>query len=126
MVHIQPVGVGVVRKDERYLLTLRHDPDHDEGSAYNDHWQFPGGGVEFGETVEECLIGEMKEEIGTDVRIIALLPQVFTAIRETWHGILIPYLCELVDADAQIVLNNEASDFGWFTLDEIPGLKKLS
>jgi len=37
------------------------------------HWSLPGGVLEFGETIEQCLVREMKEETGLDVKVKDLL-----------------------------------------------------
>lgn len=122
---IQPVVIGVIRKDSKYLLTLRDDPDSEDGSKFKDHWQFPGGGLEFGESLKECLRRELLEEIGTEVKIGPMLPKIFTEVRGGWHGLLVCYLCELVDPEVEIVLNEEASDYAWKTVEEIEPLQQL-
>ena len=43
-------------KDGRFLMTSRP-----EGKVYAGYWEFPGGKVEAGETLEEALVREMKE-----------------------------------------------------------------
>ena len=54
------VAVGVlVRSDGAFLLTSRP-----EGKAYAGYWEFPGGKLEAGETVEQALRRELQEEIG--------------------------------------------------------------
>jgi len=54
------VAVGVlVRGDGAFLLTSRP-----EGKAYAGYWEFPGGKVEAGETIEQALHRELQEEIG--------------------------------------------------------------
>lgn len=49
-------------KDGRFLMTSRP-----EGKVYAGYWEFPGGKVEAGETLEEALVREMKEELGVQV-----------------------------------------------------------
>ncbi len=53
---------GILVKDDRILL-VRHEKN---GKSY---WLLPGGGVEFGETVEQALIREFKEEVGFSIQV---------------------------------------------------------
>lgn len=54
------VAVGVLIDAEgRFLLTSRPP-----GKVYADHWEFPGGKLEAGETVEAALARELHEELG--------------------------------------------------------------
>ena len=62
------VAVGVlVRADGSFLLTSRP-----EGKAYAGYWEFPGGKLELGETVEQALRRELQEEIGITIDNCAL------------------------------------------------------
>jgi 8-oxo-dGTP diphosphatase len=62
------VAVGVlVREDGSFLLTSRP-----EGKAYAGYWEFPGGKLELGETVEQALRRELQEEIGVTIDNCAL------------------------------------------------------
>jgi 8-oxo-dGTP diphosphatase len=57
------VAVGVLIDGEgRFLLTSRP-----EGKVYAGYWEFPGGKLEAGETVEEALRRELIEEIGITI-----------------------------------------------------------
>ncbi|PUE62221.1 7,8-dihydro-8-oxoguanine-triphosphatase [Limnohabitans sp. Rim8] len=57
------VAVGVLmRGDDAFLLTSRP-----EGKAYAGFWEFPGGKLEAGETVEQALRRELQEEIGVTI-----------------------------------------------------------
>jgi len=57
------VAVGVlVRPDGTFLLTSRP-----EGKVYAGYWEFPGGKLEAGETVEQALRRELQEEIGVTI-----------------------------------------------------------
>lgn len=62
------VAVGVlIRADGAFLLTSRPP-----GKVYAGYWEFPGGKLEAGETVEQALRRELQEEIG--ITIGAVLP----------------------------------------------------
>lgn len=54
------VAVGVIKDNKgNVLISLRHQTSHQGGL-----WEFPGGKVEEGETVEDALKRELKEELG--------------------------------------------------------------
>jgi 8-oxo-dGTP diphosphatase len=60
---ITEVAVGVlIDADGRFLLTSRP-----EGKVYAGYWEFPGGKLEAGETVEQALRRELIEEIGVRI-----------------------------------------------------------
>src|SRR3989338_9703935 len=63
------VGVGVMIQNEagQVLLGLR------QGSHGAEEWSFPGGHIEFGETIAQAAIREVKEETGLDVDEISLI-----------------------------------------------------
>ncbi|MDI6844639.1 MAG: (deoxy)nucleoside triphosphate pyrophosphohydrolase [Candidatus Saccharicenans sp.] len=64
------VVAAVIKKDGRLLLAERLDRPEDSG------WEFPGGKVEPGETPEEALTREIKEEMGIEIRVLRFLDQV--------------------------------------------------
>lgn len=60
---VTEVAVGVlVRADGAFLLTSRP-----EGKVYAGYWEFPGGKLEAGESVEQALRRELHEELGIDI-----------------------------------------------------------
>jgi len=56
------VAVGVLMRGESFLLTSRP-----EGKVYAGYWEFPGGKLEAGETVEAALKRELQEELGITI-----------------------------------------------------------
>lgn len=114
---IVPVAIAIIHKDNKYLLTERKGNEQKV-------WHFPGGGVEFGETVENALHREIKEELNLTIKIEQQLSQVYSAIRPKWHGILIPFVCN-IEGEENIKLDNESFQYGWFKAEEIKKLHTL-
>ena len=57
------VAVGVLlRVDGAFLLTSRPD-----GKPYAGYWEFPGGKLEAGESVQQALARELQEELGIEI-----------------------------------------------------------
>jgi len=57
----------IIRADE--VLVARRRP----GLHLAGQWEFPGGKIEPGETAEQCLVRELREELGIDCRIESFL-----------------------------------------------------
>jgi mutator protein MutT len=58
------VAAAIIMKGGRYLICRRG-----EGGSCAHLWEFPGGKRERGETPEECLWRECREELGVDIHI---------------------------------------------------------
>jgi 8-oxo-dGTP diphosphatase len=58
------VTAAILIDGDRVLIAQRGKADHLAGK-----WEFPGGKIEPGESPEDCLIREMKEEFGIDVAV---------------------------------------------------------
>ncbi|MBP9690910.1 NUDIX hydrolase [Candidatus Woesebacteria bacterium] len=115
MNHFQPVVLAVIEKDGTFLFTKRID----DYPAYHGKWQLPGGGMEFAETPEEAMRREIREELGVEVGPMKLIPFIDTKVRNEWHGIFISFHCKLDNPAAEIILNEEASEYRWFTREEL-------
>ena len=122
---IQLAVIAAIRnKEGKYLLTKRIDLEPKERQFHN-CWQFPGGAVEFGETPQEALRREMREELGSEIIIKKLFPEILTVTLKNWQGVFCEYLCELADEKQTITLNEEASEYNWFSPTEISLLRRL-
>lgn len=58
------VGAGIIQQHGKYLVSQRP-----EGSILGQCWEFPGGKREPGETIEECVAREIREELGIQVKV---------------------------------------------------------
>lgn len=120
--HITPVILAVIKKGDKYLLSKRIEED--DQKEFHDLWQLPGGGLEFGESTEDCILRECREELNAKVKIEYMLPKIFHRVyKNKWHGLLITYVCSLESLEADIKLNEEASEWKWFAYEEISNLK---
>lgn len=65
------VTAGVWIRDNEKVFLVRRGP----AESLAGHWEFPGGKVELGESDEECLARELKEELAIDVTVGKLLEE---------------------------------------------------
>lgn len=117
--------LAIIKKDNKFLLTKRLEIDAEDPKEFQGMYQLPGGGVNFGETIETAIKREIKEETRLDIKVISVVPYVINSIRKKWHGVGIVLNCELTDTKQKIKLNEESNDCGWFTFEEIMNLEVL-
>lgn len=102
------------------LLAKRHQPDIPE---IHNKWEFPGGGIEFGETPEQALLRETKEETGLDVKIVRLLPKVYSNMWDWPEGkkqvLILAYECKAVDGQLDSS-DEEIAELKYFMANEVP------
>lgn len=80
---------ALVDVEGRVLLAQRP-----EGKPMAGLWEFPGGKVETGETPEDSLVRELKEELGIDVTTACLAPFAFASHEyEDFHLLMPLYVC---------------------------------
>ncbi len=102
------VAVGVlIDADSRFLLTSRP-----AGKVYAGYWEFPGGKVESGETIEQALRRELHEELGITI-----------GAAQPWHVEMMAYphalvrlhFCKVFDWTGTFEMR-EAQSMSWQTL----------
>jgi 8-oxo-dGTP diphosphatase len=82
-------AAALVDVDGRVLICQRP-----QGKQLAGLWEFPGGKVEAGETLEACLIRELEEELSIQVTQACLAPFVFASHEyEAFHLLMPLYLC---------------------------------
>ena len=102
------VAVGVLlRADGDFLLTSRPP-----GKVYAGYWEFPGGKLEPGETVEQALRRELQEEIG--LTIAAVLPWKIEMV-DYPHALVRLNFCKVFEWTGELQMH-EGQSFAWQTL----------
>jgi A/G-specific adenine glycosylase len=104
------VTAAVIRKNGRLLIAQRP-----LGGRLGGLWEFPGGKVESGETLPQCLRREIKEELGIRIKVgqqITSIDHAYTHFRITLHA----FECELVAGKPQAL---QVQDFKWVGMSEL-------
>ena len=114
MKHIEVVA-AIIRKDDKIFATQRGYGD------FKDWWEFPGGKMEAGETPEEALKREIREELSAEISIDEYLCTVdydYPNFHLTMHC----YLCSLLTETLHL---NEHEAARWLTKEELDSVKWL-
>jgi 8-oxo-dGTP diphosphatase len=109
------VVAAIICKGDKIFATQRGYGD------WKDWWEFPGGKMEVGETPEEALKREIKEELSADISVYEFLTTVeydYPAFHLTMHC----YLCTLLDEAMHL---NEHEAARWLSKAELRSVKWL-
>src|SRR5579871_3935855 len=112
------IAIGVVFNEEKKILVALRPKDKLQGGL----WEFPGGKVESGETVEEALKRELLEEVG--IHITEAKPFIQCSHSYHEHHVLLDVWC--VYAFEGEAHGREKQPIAWVTLDELAKLPMLS
>ncbi|MGB5365169.1 MAG: 8-oxo-dGTP diphosphatase MutT [Polyangiales bacterium] len=104
------VAAAVVIREGRVLLTLRVEGQHLAGM-----WEFPGGKLEDGESPEEALVRECREECGIDVDVGEILDVAHHRFPEK-DVLLLFYRCGLRGGE---VRHLQVADHAWVLPTEL-------
>ena len=108
------VDAIILRKDSIILIKRKNPP-------FKDMWALPGGFVEYGETVEEAIIRETKEETGLDVEILNLFNVYSNPDRDPrCHTVSIVFSCRVTGGSLNA--SSDSADVREFKLTELPEL----
>lgn len=107
--------------DEQGRIVLVHRKD-------NGLWALPGGGMELGESIEDCAVREVKEETGLDVEIVGLVG-VYTSPHhvmkyddgEVRQQFSLCYTTRLLGGE--LAFDSESTDIAWVEPDAVAALR---
>jgi mutator protein MutT len=89
------VSAGLIFHNGKLLITQRNTNAHLGGL-----WEFPGGKLEPHETFEQCLVREIREELGIEISVDELFEEITHAYAEkTVH--LKFFICKLISGEPQ-------------------------
>lgn len=112
--HIEVVA-AIILRDGRIFATQRGYGE------WKDWWEFPGGKIEPGESPEDALKREIREELATEIEVDELLTTVeydYPKFHLTMHC----YLCTIISGDLSLL---EHEDARWLAIDELDNVKWL-
>ena len=89
------VEAAVIRKGNRIFATQRGYGE------FKDGWEFPGGKIEPGETLQEALVREIREELETEIRVGDLIDTIEYDY-PTFHLSMDCFWCEIVEGSLEL------------------------
>jgi 8-oxo-dGTP diphosphatase len=110
---------AAIFRDGRVLIVRRARP------PAHGLYTLPGGGVELGETLEEAVIREVREETALEVKPVALAGYRQAIARDAKgdverHFVILPFAARWISGD--ISLNEELAEAHWLFPDQLAGL----
>jgi|GEM_PF-43142 len=109
------VVAAVIRDGERVFATQRGYGE------FKDGWEFPGGKIEPGETAEEALVREIREELDTEISVGKLIDRIEYDY-PTFHLNMDCFWCEILSGDPVL---KEAEDAKWLTKETLDSVDWL-
>lgn len=111
----------IVNKEGNVLIHKRSD---------NEAWSLPGGQMKLGESISECILREIREEMGLDVQIKRLIG-IYTSPKvvfefpngDVFQSFVVAFFCKTKNKN--VVLNYESTSHKWVSIKKLSGLITL-
>lgn len=105
----------LVEKDGKFLLGKRSKAN------YNGKWVIPGGGIRFGESIQQAGLRELKEETNLDADVVKLIGhKEIINIPGNYHRVVFYHLAKPIHME--IVPSGDISEARFFSIEEIKSL----
>ena len=96
-------SIAIIDANNQILIAKRPNKKHLSG-----FWEFPGGKVEKGESPENALVREVKEELNIDINNKCIAPLTFSEFNyEKFHLLLLLYVCRRWEGEPMSMEKNE-------------------
>jgi 8-oxo-dGTP diphosphatase len=117
MEEMTKVAVGILRKNGKILICQRK-----KGGRYELKWEFPGGKLENGETIEQCLRRELREELALEIYSIERIQTQSAHYKD--GGMFSVSYCFISGFEGE-PQNNIFEKIRWVTVDELKHMDML-
>lgn len=94
------VAAAIIFNDRNELLICQRQ----SGGSCSNLWEFPGGKLELGESMEECCVRECREELNVDIRILSRYEETSYAYPENEIQFTF-YLAKLLSDENELKMN---------------------
>ena len=109
------VVAAIIRKGDKVFATQRGYGE------WKDWWEFPGGKMEVGETPEEALKREIREELSTEISV----DELFCTVEYDYPKFHLTMHCYLCSPQTEALHLNEHEAAKWLAKDELESVKWL-
>jgi mutator protein MutT len=112
------VGAIIVNEKGEVLLCKRSQHTKNEKGC----WECPGGAVKFGETLEDAIKREMKEELDIEIALLKQFPAANHILPlEKQHWIPTAFVAKIIYSGTPKIMEQDKCDaIGWFSLSQFP------
>ena len=111
------VLTGILKDHDEFLIVKRNEND----DLYPGAWEFPGGHLEFSETLKEGLKRELFEEIGFEDDFQPIITHYYDEVKtkneELVHNLEIDFIINVDKSNINVKLSNEHTDYKWVNKD---------
>ena len=109
------VVAAVIKNENKIFATARGYGE------FKGQWEFPGGKIEAGETPQEALVREIKEELETTIQVGDLIDTIEHDY-PTFHLSMDCYWCDIVEGELKLL---EAESARWLSKEELYDVRWL-